>query len=144
MEDQEFNYDNINFEEYPETFTLNGSVFGYEIEVPTKLVLRSITIAHMFFATGKENNEPIPIFAFPKPISENNAHKFLNIASEYYSNMDIAVGHFYDIVKKNEASFADTLLFIEFANFADFKELYDMYCQYFAYLIRIGEINIDK
>ena len=144
MAEQEFNYDTIKFEEYPETFTLTGSEFGYSLQVPAKLAMRSITIANMIFATGGESNEPIPIFAFAKPINENNANKFLNIASEYYSNMDIAVGHFYDIVKKNEASFADTLLFIEFASFADFKELYDMYCQYFAYLIRIGEINIDK
>ena len=144
MAEQEFNYDTINFEEYPETFTLCGSEFGYAIQVPTKLAMRSITIANMIFATGGESNEPIPIFAFGKSISEENANKFLSIANEYYSNMDIAVGHFYDIVKKNNVSLDDTMLFIEFANFADFKELYDMYCQYFAYLIKIKEVNIEN
>lgn len=142
MADQELNYDNINFEEYPKTYTLNGS--GYELQVPTKLVLRSITILNMISVTGIESNEPIPIFTFSKPISEENANKFLTIANEYYSNMNITVERFYDIIKKNEASFDDTLLFIEFANFAYFKELYDMYCQYFAYLIKINELNVDS
>jgi hypothetical protein len=140
MDYKKIKYEDINFDELPEIFILSNFNSDYEIKVPTRLAMRSNTIANMVLCIG-QYNDIVPIFM--SNINEQNATEFMDIAKEFYDNINMLPEEFNELIIKYNIPFEDLCLFIEFSNFADFPELYNAYTEHFAYLIRNRKIPTD-